>query len=32
MVVFQTINDHWGEQIDDTLEEIKKELEGVKAE
>jgi alkyl hydroperoxide reductase subunit AhpC len=29
-VVFQTINDHWGEQIDATLEEIKKELKGIK--
>jgi alkyl hydroperoxide reductase subunit AhpC len=31
-VIFQSINDHWGEQIDTTLEEIQKELKGIKAE
>ncbi|KAA0544908.1 peroxiredoxin family protein [Bacillus sp. BGMRC 2118] len=29
-VVFSTINDHWGEELDKTLEEVKKELDHVK--
>jgi alkyl hydroperoxide reductase subunit AhpC len=31
-VVFSTINDHWGEQMDDTFEEITKELKAIQAE
>jgi alkyl hydroperoxide reductase subunit AhpC len=29
-VVFKTVNDHWGEQIDKTAEEIKKEYNKIK--
>jgi alkyl hydroperoxide reductase subunit AhpC len=29
-VIFKTINDHWGEQIDSTVEEIKKEYKKLK--
>jgi alkyl hydroperoxide reductase subunit AhpC len=31
-VVFSTINDHWGELMDDTLEEVTKELKGIQTE
>ena len=29
-VIFNTINDHWGEQIDNTVDEIKKEYNTIK--
>ena len=29
-VIFNTINDHWGEQIDNTVDEIKKEYNNLK--
>lgn len=29
-VIFNTINDHWGEQIDKTVDEIKKEYKDLK--